>query len=114
MGDLERCNSSMVGGLWWTVSVDGLEGLWTKLSVEKKRNTDGIYCDQGVGSNSQTASWAYWVLLPAWKCFYLCDLQLSRESNTEMQIVTITQNEISTVKTTSLHHHVMVVPGEAC
>ena len=36
MGDLERCNSSMVGGLWWTVSVDGLEGLWTKLSVEKK------------------------------------------------------------------------------
>jgi len=38
MGDLERCNSSMVGGLWWTVSVDGLEGLWTKLSVEKKKN----------------------------------------------------------------------------
>lgn len=37
MGDLERCNSSMVGGLWWTVSVDGLEGLWTKLSVETNK-----------------------------------------------------------------------------
>lgn len=54
MGDLERCNSSMVGGLWWTVSVDGLEGLWTKLSVEKKTKTDCLYCDQGVGSNCQT------------------------------------------------------------
>lgn len=37
MGDLERCNSSMVGVLWWTVSVDGLEGLWTKLSVETNK-----------------------------------------------------------------------------
>lgn len=37
MGDRERCNSSMVGGLWWTASADGLEGLCTKLSVEKKK-----------------------------------------------------------------------------
>lgn len=50
MGDRERCNSSMVGGLWWTASADGLEGLCTKLSVEKKnpQNADYLYCDQDI------------------------------------------------------------------
>jgi len=42
MGDLERCNSSMVGVLWWTASVDGLEGLWTKLSMEKKNRLSAL------------------------------------------------------------------------
>ena len=36
MGDLERCNSSMVGGLWCTFSTDGLGVLWTQLSVEQR------------------------------------------------------------------------------
>lgn len=36
MGDLERCNSSMVGGLWCTLSTDGLGVLWTQLSVEQR------------------------------------------------------------------------------
>lgn len=36
MGDLERCNSSMVGGFWCMFSADGLEVLWTPLSVGQR------------------------------------------------------------------------------
>lgn len=40
MGDLGRCNSSMVGGLWCTLSAGVLGVLWTQLSMgqEKRRS----------------------------------------------------------------------------
>lgn len=63
MGDRERCNSSMVGGLWWTASAEGLEGLCTKLSVERKspQNTDCLYCGQDIGSTAD-----------GFKMFFIC------------------------------------------
>lgn len=38
MGDLGRCKSSMVGGLWCTLSAGGLGVLWTQLSVGKRKD----------------------------------------------------------------------------
>lgn len=37
MGDLGRCKSSMVGGLWCTLSAGVLGVLWTQLSVGQKK-----------------------------------------------------------------------------
>lgn len=45
MGDLERCNSSMVGGFWCTFSADGLEVLWTPLSVGKREGQSETLMD---------------------------------------------------------------------
>lgn len=45
MGDLERCNSSMVGGLWCTFSTDGLGVLWTQLSVEQREGQSETLMD---------------------------------------------------------------------
>lgn len=36
IGDLGRCKSSMVGGLWCTLSAGVLGVLWTQLSVGQK------------------------------------------------------------------------------
>lgn len=77
MGDLGRCKSSIVGGLWCRLSAGVLGVLWTQLSVgQKKRQSQTT-----VSSSPRTSPLLYRQLYRTWSLSQPRSLCLSLGSN---------------------------------